>query len=117
MLPHIKKLDHCFGQLLVRVSCACGACREIEPEALACLVGWAVTLEALAPRLRYSHCGKKAAEVVAVARLRPRGVPKNPHLAREGVPAGCHLCATVQTPSHVRSIRFQRYECVGNLRR
>jgi hypothetical protein len=25
------------------------------------------------------QCGKKAAEVVAVARPRPRGVPKNPH--------------------------------------
>ena len=57
VLTHIKKLDDCFGQFLVRASCACGACREIEPEALVCLVGWSMTLEALAPRLRYSHCG------------------------------------------------------------
>jgi hypothetical protein len=28
-----------FGQFLVRVICDCGACREIEPEALARLVG------------------------------------------------------------------------------
>jgi hypothetical protein len=28
--------------------------------------------------MRCSRCGKKAAEVVAVARPRPRGVPKNP---------------------------------------
>jgi hypothetical protein len=35
--------------------------------------------KALAPRLRCSHCGKNAAEVVAVAKPRPRGVPKNPH--------------------------------------
>jgi hypothetical protein len=41
--PHIKKLDDCFGQFLVRVICDCGACREIEPEALARLVGWAAT--------------------------------------------------------------------------
>ena len=34
VLPHIKKLDDCFGQFLVRVVCVCGACREIEPEAL-----------------------------------------------------------------------------------
>jgi hypothetical protein len=34
VLTHIKKLDDCFGQFLVRVSCACGAVREIEPEAL-----------------------------------------------------------------------------------
>jgi hypothetical protein len=49
------------------------------PEALARLVGWKVTLKELAPRMRCSRCGKKAAEVVAVARPRPRGVPKNPH--------------------------------------
>ena len=67
VLPHIKGLDDCFGQFLVRVICDCGACREIEPEALACLVGWKVTLRELALRLRCSRCGKKAAEVVAVA--------------------------------------------------
>jgi hypothetical protein len=78
-LAHIKKLDDCFGQFLVRVTCPCGASRHIEPEALARLVGWSMTLEALAARLRCSQCGKKAAEVVAVAKPRPRGVPKNPH--------------------------------------
>jgi hypothetical protein len=78
VLIHIKKLDDCFPQFLVRVSCPCGASREIEPEALARLVGWSTTLEALAPRLRCSKCGKKAAEAVAVAKPRPRGVPKNP---------------------------------------
>jgi hypothetical protein len=75
VLTHIKKLDDCFGQFLVRVSCPCGASRHIEPEALARLVGWKVTLAALAPRLRCSQCGRKDAEVVAVARPRPRGVP------------------------------------------
>ena len=79
VLTHIRKLDDCFGQFLVRVSCSCGFKREVEPEALARLVGWEATLEALAPRLRCSHCGKKAAEVVAVATPRPRGVPTNPH--------------------------------------
>jgi hypothetical protein len=79
VLPHIKKLEDCFGQFLVRVSCVCGFSREIEPDALARLVGWSTTLKELAPRLRCSQCGKKAAEVVAVARPRPRGVPKNPH--------------------------------------
>ena len=42
VLAHIKKLDDCFGQFLVRVICDCGAVREIEPEALARLVGWAM---------------------------------------------------------------------------
>jgi hypothetical protein len=52
VLNHIKKLDDCFGQFLVRVSYACCASRHIEPEALARLVGWSTTLTALAPRLR-----------------------------------------------------------------
>jgi hypothetical protein len=77
VLTYIKKLDDCFGQFLVRVSSVCGASRHIEPEALARLVGWSTTLKILAPRLRCSQCGKKAVEVVAVAR--PRGAPKNPH--------------------------------------
>jgi hypothetical protein len=79
VLPHIKKLDDCFGHFLVRVVWECGACREITPQALARLVGWKVTLRELAPRMRCSQCGKKAAEVVAVARPRPRGIPKSPH--------------------------------------
>ena len=79
VLPHIKRLDDCFGDFLVRVLCECGACREIQPQALARLVGWKVTLRELALRMRCSRCGKKAAEVVAVTKPRPRGVPKNPH--------------------------------------
>jgi hypothetical protein len=67
VLTHVNKLDEC------------GSCREIEPQALARLVGWKVTLRELALRMRCSHCGKKAAEVLAVARPRPRGVPKSPH--------------------------------------
>jgi hypothetical protein len=35
VLPHIKRLDDCFGEFLVRVVCECGACREITPQALA----------------------------------------------------------------------------------
>jgi hypothetical protein len=56
----------------VRVICDCGSCREIEPEALARLVGWNVTLKQLAQRMRCSRCGKKAAEVMAAARPRLR---------------------------------------------
>jgi hypothetical protein len=67
VLAHIKKLDDCFGQFLVRVTCKCGAVREIKPEALARLVGWSMSLEALGQRMRCSQCGEKAAEVVAVA--------------------------------------------------
>ena len=69
----------CFGDFLVRVVCECGACREIIPQALARLVGWKTTPKQLALRMRCSQCGKKAATVEAVARPRPRGIPKNPH--------------------------------------
>jgi hypothetical protein len=45
VLAHIKKLDDCFGDFLVRVTCKCGAVREITPEALARLVGWSAILD------------------------------------------------------------------------
>jgi len=68
VLAHIKKLDDCFGDFLVRVTCVCGAVREITPAALARLVGWKVTLERVAQQMRCSHCGKRAVES-----SRPRG--------------------------------------------
>jgi hypothetical protein len=52
VLTHIKKLDDCFGDLLVRVVCECGSCREPQPQALARLVGWTVTRKDLALRMR-----------------------------------------------------------------
>jgi hypothetical protein len=73
VLPHITKLDHCFGDFIVRVTCPCGASSHIEPEALARIAGRSVTLAALTQRMRCSQCGKKVAEVVAVARPGPRG--------------------------------------------
>jgi hypothetical protein len=73
VLPHIKKLDDALGDFLVRVTCPCGTSRRIEPEALARLAGRSVTLAQLATRMRCSNCGKKVAEVVAVAKPRPRG--------------------------------------------
>ena len=79
VLRHIKKLDDCFGDFLVRVVCECGACREIQPQAPARLVGWKIALREFALRMRCSRCGRKAAQVVAVASPRPRGTPKNPH--------------------------------------
>ena len=73
VLPNITKLDECFGDFLVRVTSPCGASRHIEPEALARMAGPSVTLATLAQRMRCSQCGRKIAEVVAVARPRPRG--------------------------------------------
>ena len=54
VLSHIKRLEDCFGDFLVRVVCECGACREIQPQALARLVGWKMTLKDLALRMRCS---------------------------------------------------------------
>jgi hypothetical protein len=45
---------------------------------LARIGGRSVTLAELATRMRCSNCGKNVAEVVAVARPRPFGVPKTP---------------------------------------
>jgi hypothetical protein len=78
VLPHIKKLDDALGHFLVQITCKCGARRIAEPEVLARLCGSSATLEAVSRRMRCSKCGKKDAEVVAVARPRPRGIPKDP---------------------------------------
>ena len=43
----------------MRVVCECGACREIQPQALARLVGWKMTLKELALRMRCSRCGRR----------------------------------------------------------
>src|SRR5215831_2172798 len=59
VLPHIKRLDDCFGDFLVRVVCECGACREIQPQAVARLVGWKMKLKELA--LQYG-CDARSAE-------------------------------------------------------
>jgi ssDNA-binding Zn-finger/Zn-ribbon topoisomerase 1 len=80
-LRDVKKLDDRFGQFLVRVKCpACGASRDIAAEALARIVGWSISLESLAPRLRCSKCGAKGtATVTPVGLPRPRGFTGNPH--------------------------------------
>ena len=58
-LPHIKKLDDRLGQFLVRVTCPCGASRQIEPEALVGIEGRSVTFAALAIRCDAHSAGRK----------------------------------------------------------
>jgi hypothetical protein len=58
VLPHIKKLDDALGDFIVRVTCPCGASRQIEPEALARITGRSMTFAALATRMRCSQCGR-----------------------------------------------------------
>jgi hypothetical protein len=79
VLPHIKRLDDALGDFIVRVTCPCG---HIPPHRAGSARAdrlRSATLAQLATRMRCSQCGKKVAKVVAVARPRPRGVPKNPH--------------------------------------
>ena len=63
---------------MVRVTYPCGMSRHIEPEALARIAGRSVTLAKRATRVRCSNCGKKVAEMVAVAKPRPRGGGRSP---------------------------------------
>jgi hypothetical protein len=60
VLLHIKRLDDCFGDFIVRVTCPCGASRHIEPEAQARIAGRSATFARLASQMRCSQCGKKA---------------------------------------------------------
>ena len=78
VLLHIKKLDDALGDFIVRVTCPCGACRHIEPEALARLAGRSVTLAALCSRMRCSQRGKEDAVALAISipRIRGRGLPR-----------------------------------------
>ena len=79
VFTHIKRLDDVFGDFQVRVIFARDAVCEIPPQSLARLVGWKVTLKELAVRMHCSECGKKVAEVAAVARPRPRGISEYTH--------------------------------------
>jgi len=101
VLPH-KRLDDCLGDFLVRVVCECGACREIQPQALARLAGWKMTHRELALRMRCSQCGQKAggcgrcearprrAEEFA---LIPTAAPRNEDAALGGALAVACKCA------------------------
>jgi hypothetical protein len=83
VLTHIKKLDDRFGDFVVRVVCVCGSWREIEPQALARLVGSKVTLQELAPPMSCSRCGKKAAQVVTCELSRLHGAILSGHAKRK----------------------------------
>ena len=61
-LPHIKRLDECFGDFLMRVSCPCRASRHVKPAALMRIAGRSATLAAPAQRMRCAQCGKGAEE-------------------------------------------------------
>jgi len=74
MAFHVEKLSDEFGQYLLVLECAgCGHQRRTNPQAVARLFGWDLTLETIARRLRCSRCGKRQCSARAVPAQKPRG--------------------------------------------
>jgi hypothetical protein len=79
VLAHIKKLDDCFGNFLVRVTCnAARFARSRRRHWHAWSAGQCPSSSSRSG-MRCSQCGARSAEIVAVPLPRPRGAPKNPH--------------------------------------
>jgi hypothetical protein len=119
VLPHIKQLDDCFGDFLVRVVCGCGACREIQPQALARLVGWKMTLKKLRAAnalldVREESCrggGGCRTETALIAQ--PESLPFALILVCSPALVGalavqCAACASYSAASHRRFARASR---------
>jgi hypothetical protein len=72
--PVVKQLGDEFGDYLLTIECRqCKHKRVAEPRSLAKLVGWEITLDALAKRLRCSSCHEKDCELTPNSKPRPRG--------------------------------------------
>ena len=79
MAFRVEKLSDEFGQYLLLLECAaCSHKRQANPQTLARVFGWDVTLEAVAKRLRCSKCGKRQCAVRAVPAQKPRGYSSLP---------------------------------------
>jgi len=73
--PKVTKLGDEFADYVLTIACRrCRHVRITEPKALAKVVGWEITLDALALRLRCTQCGTLGdCELTPHARPRPRG--------------------------------------------
>jgi hypothetical protein len=79
MAFRVEKLSDEFGQYLLLLECACcGHKRQANPQTLARVFGWDMTLETVATRLRCSKCGKRQCSARAVPASRPRGYSSLP---------------------------------------
>jgi len=80
VLNHIRKLDDCFGQFRIQVTCrACHKTREFTNEEMVRLArSKTASFAELADRLVCTVCQLKQSEIVAVPEPRPRGVNKHP---------------------------------------
>jgi hypothetical protein len=75
MLPPrtVTRLNDRFGDYVINVQCRkCKHSREIDPHALAKLVGWEAELEKLADRFRCSKCHAKSVDLQIGFEKKPR---------------------------------------------
>jgi hypothetical protein len=79
VLTHIKKLDDCFGQFLVRVNCACGASRHVEPEAPGAPGGLVNDAQSPGAAAALLAVRQQSGGCRGGGETRPRGIEKNPH--------------------------------------
>lgn len=69
----ILKLSDEFGQYTLVLKCsACSHERHAQPQLLAKLCGWDMSIESVIRRLRCSKCGKKQCTWRAYPPIRPR---------------------------------------------
>jgi hypothetical protein len=81
MLPSstVTRLNDRFGDYVIFVQCRkCKHSREIDPHALARLVGWEAELDKLSTRLRCSKCQAKSADLQIGFEKKPRRWNKLP---------------------------------------
>jgi len=76
VLAHIRKLDDCFGQFLVRVTAIAVRCVRSSQKPLARLVGWSMTLEELAQRMRCSQLRQESRGGRSSSEATPPGNPE-----------------------------------------
>jgi ssDNA-binding Zn-finger/Zn-ribbon topoisomerase 1 len=75
----IDKLSDHSGAYVICVSCGkCRHEREIEPRALANILGWNTTLKQACLRLRCSKCQARQVKVEIAFERKPRGWKSNP---------------------------------------
>ena len=75
----ITRLSDHAGAYVIHVTCArCRHAREVEPRALANILGWNSTLQQACARLRCSKCQAREVNVEIAFHRRPRGWRSNP---------------------------------------
>jgi len=75
----INKLSDHAGLYLICVTCQkCRHEREMQPRALANILGWDTTLKQAAARMRCSKCQGRSVKVEIAFERKPRGWTSNP---------------------------------------